>query len=72
MDWRGTEETPDWTEGGPAEFERQDGSTVRGTIKIEDWYDVPNPMVTLDDGSGASFHEFRKWRLIVLNRDGET
>lgn len=61
---------PDWKDGGRAEFKRSDKSIVAGHIAIEMQFtgedEIPSAVVTLDDGTQPSIHDFSAWRLVRL------
>lgn len=66
--WRNCRtELPDWGDGGPAEFMRDDGSIVRGQISVDALFtgedEIPTTTITAEDGSClGSIHDFKSWR----------
>jgi len=67
-DWKSTNITPDWKDGGKAELRYADGRIIKGYLLLneavsEDGDEWPVPEFTVD-GKIVSFFDAEEWRLI--------
>lgn len=68
MDWRSTNETPDWREGGNVEVKDKEGHILKGWLALDAAFDGEDeyPVTILEiDGKEVSFYDFDEWRQVA-------
>jgi hypothetical protein len=60
--WRSTSDGIDWSDSGPVELMKSDGSIVRDVLEVETFFngedEYPVPLLE----STRSFFDFKSWR----------